>query len=99
MNGTCPPSQIYLFILFEYFKISKNRTDDENLESVSFFRRNLNGTEASWSGSQKRLLPDVEILEAGKIGDSFYGVLEVDFANKDVSFGRGIFSILPQHLC
>lgn len=89
MNGDCPPSEIYLKVLFEYFKQAQNWSEEEKEEHVEFHRRCI-PEEVSWEESEVKLLNSLEISLDGKIGDTFLDALEVDFANKEISFGRGM---------
>lgn len=54
-----------------------------------FYRRQLPSRKTSWSADQSVVVGNVEIRNPGAIGDSRYGSIEIDFANVEVSFGRG----------
>eukprot|EP01125_Pyxidicula_operculata_P019623 TRINITY_DN7121_c2_g2_i1.p1 TRINITY_DN7121_c2_g2~~TRINITY_DN7121_c2_g2_i1.p1 ORF type:complete len:471 (+),score=63.64 TRINITY_DN7121_c2_g2_i1:75-1487(+) len=96
------PIQCYLRVLFNYFGfVSSPKFEEVKDEKVTFLLRTISNEvpwssildDASSSSSDyntvlSKKLCQVDVRDTGRIGD-YHDLLEFDFANEDVTYGRG----------
>lgn len=68
----------------------EEQSDQNDKEEVVFYRKALEKGR-DWASTEAKFISDLDIRSEGKIGESHFDVLEVDFANKELSYGRGLW--------